>query len=154
MSRAYLHLLLLAHVSRFFGAARRATDRLGQDELASLTKFAGNMLWAHSGFASGDAAQRRAMAVVGGASENLAGGLTGAEGRAQEARAALDELERSMLAGMDTLVDTLGAELAQKGLSDASPATLDAWIWERLFPGTPWPSGHAELEEALLRRWR
>ena len=153
MSRAYLHLLLLAHVARFFGAARRASDRLGQDELTMVTRFAGNMLWAHSGFAPVGTAGQRAMAVLGGATDPLSVGGAGGDLRVARAQAVLDELERSLLADMDTLVDTLGRELAERGLTEASPAALDAWIWERLVPGLPWPAGHAELEEALVRRW-
>src|SRR5690606_14154548 len=101
-----------------------------------------------------DPLQERAMAVVGGA---LARGdilPSGTESAARSARAAMDDLERQLLAGMDTLVTTFHGELQAAGLEEASPATLDAWIWGRLFPGCPWPAGQGVLEQAIAARCR
>ncbi len=159
MSKAYLHLLLLAHLQRFFGAARRAGERLGGDELEELVGLTGNLLFASSSRVARSPAQQHAMAIVGGAmARGQTMGFTGGPGTggggSSRARTAFDELERELLAGMDTLVATFAAELEAAGLAEASPAALDAWIWRRLFPGYPWPAGQGELEEAIAARCR
>jgi hypothetical protein len=148
-----LDAIVLCQVTRYFQAARRASATLDDKQLESLVGFAGNMLWAHSAFSGVDKPQERAMAVLGGAAGTVAGGLDlGGGARREAAEAALDELEVDLLGRIDAILELLLGELRDNGLDGAGPATVNAWVWNRLFPGYPWPCGQRELERAIRAR--
>ena len=153
MSPWELDAIVLCQVTRFFQAARRASATIEDKQLESLVGFAGNMLWAHSAFSGVAKPQERAMAVLGGAAGTVAGGLDlGGGTRREAAEDALDQLEVDLLGRMDGIVALLLGELRQDGLEDAGPATVNAWVWNRLFPGYAWPCGQRELEGAIRTR--
>ncbi|MEZ4238239.1 MAG: hypothetical protein R3F59_19230 [Myxococcota bacterium] len=147
-----LNAVVLAHVNRFFQAARRVVPHLQDDQASALVGFAGNLLWANSAFADVPDAQKRAMAVVGGAAKTLADQLDLGGGRQRVAQRAMDDLEQELLAHLDPLLEGLVRDIEAAGLAEASPGTVDAWVWQRLFPGYPWAAGEATLEAAILAR--
>lgn len=144
--------LVLVHVQRFFAAGRRATAGLAEDELSSLVTLGGNLLWAHSAHAGVSPEQQRAMSVVGATAGALQGALrTDADGPAR-AQAALDDLEQTLLAGLDPLVDRLLAKLRAEGPADGPPGVVARWVWDQLFPGYPFGAGQGALEAAIRAR--
>ena len=149
-----IHPIVLSHINRFFGAARRVTTTLEGDDLGSMVTAAGNLLWAHSSYADAPPEQRHAMAVVGSAAGAFADRMEVGGNAQQVAAAALDDLERDLLAAMDGLVAMIARDLADAGLSEASPSESGAFVWRRLFPDYPWPCGQAELEHAIRSRLR
>jgi len=147
-----LHALVLAHLQRFFSAARRATDDLRDDELASLISLGGTLLWANSPFMGGEKDAERALALAGGLG-SMAGNVDlGGSGPRTHALAVLDDLETELLTALDPLLDALAHQATDAGLDDASPSKLDDWLWHRLFPDYPWPCGQATLEASIRLR--
>lgn len=151
-----LHPIVHAHLARFFTAARRVASAPKGDPLVDLVGLGSNLLWANSPFAGGTKEQDRARSVAGAMGGSLAGqlGLSGSDAGADAAVNAVDDLERQLLAGMDTVLEGLVRRAAAEGFEAGSPAKLDAWVWSALFPGYPWPCGAAELERALAARLR
>jgi len=149
-----LNPIVLAHVNRFFGAARRVADELGDDaEMTRFATFTANMVWARSNFSDEFPLREQARATLGAAGASMADGIDFGGGRIREsAHAALAELEATLLGNLDGLLTTLLAELQAAGLDQAGPGAVDAWVWQRLFPGYPWAAGQVALETAVRER--
>lgn len=145
-----LHPVVLAHLERFFGAARRATASAPPDGFGTAVGLAGNLLWANSAFLGGSKDREQALGIVGAVAGTLGPSLGG--GEPAVFAGVLDDLERTLLGSLDAVLAALATRATAEGVTRDSPAQLDRWVWQALFPGYPWPVGHAELEQAIRAR--
>jgi hypothetical protein len=153
----HLNAIVLCHLNRFFHAATQVvrtwceTDR---DLLGAMLTLSGNMLWARSPFEAGDRGEERAMAETGAAVSSVADRvITSVDNKKkQQALEVLASLERALHERHDVLLVVLLKELQAAGLTNASPATVNAAVWSVLFPSYPYACSHEELAEAIRSR--
>jgi hypothetical protein len=153
----HLNAIVLCHLNRFFHAATqvvRTWREADRDLLGAMLNLSGNMLWARSSFEARSRAEERSMAYTGAAVSSVAERVIGSADnqKKQQALAVLASLERELHERHDALLVVLLKELQAAGLTNASPATVNAAVWSLLFPSYPYACSHDELAEAIRAR--
>ena len=153
-----LNAIVLAHTQRFFQAVTCVVDNWVDPDrafLGSVTALLGNLVWAASSFQAKDIEQEKAMAYGGALAGTLGGDLPAGDSLfEQQAELILAAQERQLYTNFDQLLKHLQAQLKAEGLGNKSPAKVNAWVWERLFPHYTYGMSQVELQEAIKVRLR
>lgn len=150
-----LHAVVLHHHRLFFDAAAQVVREWRDpqsEQIGALLGLIGNLLWARSEYATANRQDEETVALGGAVLGSVGPQLVpGAAGAQAAAAALLGEQERQLVDNMDSVLDALQQELTA-ARAGATPGALDRWVWERLFPGTPYGLGRLQLEDALRAR--
>ena len=155
LSQWDLNGIVLCHCNRFFHAAARALDSLGEasrERRGDLVALAGNLLWAQSPFISTSRGEEETLALVGAVAGTLGERALGEDAAGDEASAVVSEQERRLLALADHVVEGLYRKLPTALARDGRPSEVNQWVWEHLFPQYPYGLSTMELSKALRKR--
>ena len=147
-----LNPIVLSHTQRFFQSVTYVVDNWQHPDrafLGSIVALLGNLAWAASAFHADTVDQEKAMAYGGALAGTLGGDIPAGDTALEEAaEAILAAQERQLFGAWDALLEHLATEAPQ----GASPAALNAWVWDKLFPAYPWGLSQVELQETIKAR--
>ena len=155
ITRWELNPIVLQHLRHYFHAATHIIQELAESLSSSSSWWIpmfGNFLWARSPYVTDTPSQEEAMALLGAILGTVGDQLPHEEDPHRIPLRLLAQLEKDCFARFDLLLETLLQKLEEEGLEEASPARVNAFIWQNLFPNLPYEVSQQELEDLLRTR--